>query len=132
MHSPVSAQISSRSRTAEWTFPTTCSNVSPPSALDAFYVTRLQRERLAEKDREQAGYAHFDARALRSSRAHDAVVMHPLPRTDELAYELDSDPRAVYFEQAAAGVPVRMALIAWLLEHARDGITRPSAADPPI
>ena len=42
--------------------------------------------------------------------------MHPLPRTDELAYELDSDPRAVYFEQAAAGVPVRMALIAWLLE----------------
>ena len=44
--------------------------------------------------------------------------MHPLPRTDELAYELDSDPRAVYFEQAAAGVPVRMALIAWLLENA--------------
>jgi len=43
-------------------------------------------------------------------------VMHPLPRTDELAYELDSDPRAVYFEQAAAGVPVRMALIAWMLE----------------
>ena len=43
--------------------------------------------------------------------------MHPLPRTDELAYELDADPRAVYFEQAAAGVPVRMALIAWLLEN---------------
>jgi aspartate carbamoyltransferase catalytic subunit len=107
-------------------------NVRPPTALDAFYVTRLQRERLAEKDREQAGYAHFDARALRSSRAHDAVVMHPLPRTDELAYELDSDPRAVYFEQAAAGVPVRMALIAWLLEHARAGVTRAIAADPPI
>ena len=78
----------------------------------------------------QAGYAHFDARALRSSRTHDAVVMHPLPRTDELAYELDSDPRAVYFEQAAAGVPVRMALIAWLLEHARGGVTRPASRRP--
>jgi aspartate carbamoyltransferase catalytic subunit len=90
----------------------------PPAALDAFYVTRLQRERLAGKDRPEGAYVHFDARALRTSRAQEAVVMHPLPRTDELAYELDSDPRAVYFEQAAAGVPVRMALIAWMLEKA--------------
>ncbi len=91
--------------------------VRPPAALDAFYVTRLQRERLAATDNPPGGYAPFDARALRTSRTHEAVVMHPLPRTDELAYELDSDPRAVYFEQAAAGVPVRMALIAWLLEN---------------
>jgi aspartate carbamoyltransferase catalytic subunit len=89
----------------------------PPAALDAFYVTRLQRERLTATDNPAADYAQFDARALRTSRAHQAVVMHPLPRTDELAYELDTDPRAVYFEQAAAGVPVRMALIAWLLEN---------------
>ena len=53
--------------------------------------------------------------------------MHPLPRTDELAYELDSDPRAVYFEQAAAGVPVRMALIAWLLEQNGTERERPVA-----
>ncbi len=53
--------------------------------------------------------------------------MHPLPRTDELAYELDSDPRAVYFEQAAAGVPVRMALIAWLLEQTRAARRAPIA-----
>src|SRR6185437_6522360 len=90
----------------------------PPSALDAFYITRLQRERLAIKDDSPASYVHIDARALRSSRAQEAVVMHPLPRTDELAYELDDDPRAVYFEQAAAGVPVRMALLAWMLENA--------------
>src|SRR5579863_3428963 len=90
----------------------------PPTALDAFYVTRLQRERIGDKERAAGAYVHFDARALRTSRAQGAVVMHPLPRTDELAYELDADPRAVYFEQAAAGVPVRMALIAWLLEHA--------------
>jgi pyrimidine operon attenuation protein / uracil phosphoribosyltransferase len=91
--------------------------VRPPASLDAFYLTRLQRERLAATDVPPGNYAPFDARALRTSRTHDAVVMHPLPRTDELAYELDSDPRAVYFEQAAAGVPVRMALIAWLLEN---------------
>ena len=41
--------------------------------------------------------------------------MHPLPRVDELAYELDADPRSKYFEQAAQGVPVRMALITLLL-----------------
>src|SRR5579863_2328250 len=110
----------------------TVPNVRPPAALDAFYVTRLQRERLADKDRAQAGYAHFDARALRSSRTHEAVVMHPLPRTDELAYELDSDPRAVYFEQAAAGVPVRMALIAWLLEQNGAERVRPAAPPPAI
>jgi aspartate carbamoyltransferase catalytic subunit len=89
----------------------------PPASLDAFYLTRLQRERLAANDALPCHYVAFDARALRTSRTHDAVIMHPLPRTDELAYELDSDPRAVYFEQAAAGVPVRMALIAWLLEN---------------
>ena len=89
-----------------------------PAALDAFYVTRFQRERRSEQDRDQTDYVHFDARALKTSRTQEAVVMHPLPRTDELAYELDTDPRAVYFEQAAAGVPVRMALIAWLLENA--------------
>jgi aspartate carbamoyltransferase catalytic subunit len=89
----------------------------PPAALDAFYVTRLQRERFA--DPKAAGaFVQFDARALRSIRAQDALVLHPLPRTDELDYALDNDPRAVYFEQAAAGVPVRMALIAWILERA--------------
>ena len=41
--------------------------------------------------------------------------MHPLPRTDEIAYELDSDPRSVYFRQAELGVPIRMALMAFLL-----------------
>ena len=41
--------------------------------------------------------------------------MHPLPRVDELAYELDADPRSKYFKQAARGVPVRMALITLLL-----------------
>ncbi len=106
--------------------------VRPPAALDAFYVTRLQKERLADKDRAAQGYGHFDVRALRTSRTQEAVVMHPLPRTDELAYELDTDPRAVYFEQAAAGVPVRMALVAWMLESAAREVLRPQAPEPPI
>ena len=82
----------------------------------------------SEQERDQSDYVRFDARALKTSRTQEAVVMHPLPRTDELAYELDSDPRAVYFEQAAAGVPVRMALIGWLLENA--GTTRIKAGGP--
>ena len=45
----------------------------------------------------------------------DMLVLHPLPRVDEIAPEIDDDPRAVYFEQARGGVPVRMALIALLL-----------------
>jgi aspartate carbamoyltransferase catalytic subunit len=89
----------------------------PPAALDAFYVTRLQRERLPDKNAPAEPYVHFDARALKTSRTQEAVVLHPLPRTEELAYELDSDPRAAYFEQAAAGVPIRMALVAWLIEQ---------------
>ena len=103
-----------------------------PVALDAFYLTRLQRERMDDKEGDGGKYGHFDVRALKTSRTHEAVVMHPLPRTDELAYELDSDPRAVYFEQAAAGVPVRMALIAWLLEHSGTERERPAAPAPAI
>ncbi len=104
----------------------------PPAALDAFYVTRLQKERMSGKEAGAADYVRFDARALRTSKTHEAVVMHPLPRTSELAYELDADPRAVYFEQAAAGVPVRMALIAWLMEKAAVASTSPHATAEPI
>jgi aspartate carbamoyltransferase catalytic subunit len=103
-----------------------------PTSLDAFYLTRLQRERLADSDAPPTGYTPFDARALRTSRTHEAVIMHPLPRTDELAYELDNDPRAVYFEQAAAGVPVRMALIAWLLGDRRRPLKHPAVRQPAI
>ncbi len=104
----------------------------PPAALDAFYVTRLQKERLSGKEAAPESYVRFDARALKTSRTHEAVVMHPLPRTSELAYELDADPRAVYFEQAAAGVPVRMALIAWMMENTAKPRVRAARAEQPI
>jgi aspartate carbamoyltransferase catalytic subunit len=99
-------------------------SAEPPAALDAFYVTRLQKERMSGKEAQGQDYVRFDARALKTHRTHEAVVMHPLPRTGELAYELDTDPRAVYFEQAAAGVPVRMALIAWMIEQTREAKRR--------
>jgi len=80
--------------------------------VDAVYVTRFQKERWAEK--EQA-YPRIDHDFLNEPKYSDASVMHPLPRVGELDAAFDSDRRAVYFEQAAYGVPVRMALIALLL-----------------
>src|SRR5260370_14875291 len=107
-------------------------SVEPPLALDAFYITGLQKERMTSKEINAGGYVRFDARALKTTRTQEAVVMHPLPRTGELAYELDSDPRAVYFEQAAAGVPVRMALIAWLIENSKPAQVRARTVAEPI
>jgi aspartate carbamoyltransferase catalytic subunit len=85
--------------------------------VDALYVTRPQKERFA--DGEGQGVSQelpiVDKRLLRGKEFKRALVMHPLPRVDELAYELDTDPRSRYFKQAARGVPIRMALLALLL-----------------
>jgi aspartate carbamoyltransferase catalytic subunit len=79
---------------------------------DAVYVTRFQKERWAEKDRP---YPKIDAKFLDEAKYSNASVMHPLPRVNELDASFDSDRRAVYFQQAAYGVPIRMALISLLL-----------------
>jgi aspartate carbamoyltransferase catalytic subunit len=80
--------------------------------IAAVYVTRYQKERWADKDQQ---YPKIDANFLKEPKYSKASVLHPLPRVDELDVSLDSDVRAVYFEQAAYGVPVRMALISLLL-----------------
>lgn len=80
--------------------------------IDAVYVTRFQKERWAEKDR---AYPKMDAKFLGEAKFSDASVMHPLPRVNELDASFDTDRRAVYFQQAAYGVPIRMALISLLL-----------------
>lgn len=86
------------------------------TGVDALYVTRLQKERMAaEPEKEEKGYPVVNKRLLREKEFKRTLIMHPLPRVDELAYELDADPRSMYFKQAACGVPVRMALIALLL-----------------
>jgi aspartate carbamoyltransferase catalytic subunit len=86
--------------------------------VDAVYVTRLQKERIEDAEQgavSQKRYPVIDAALLKRRELKHTLVMHPLPRIDELAYEIDADPRSMYFEQAARGVPIRMALIALLL-----------------
>jgi len=88
------------------------------TGVDALYVTRLQRERLSatvEGEKLREVYPVVDKKLLREKEFKETMVMHPLPRVDELASELDADPRSMYFKQAARGLPVRMALIALLL-----------------
>jgi aspartate carbamoyltransferase catalytic subunit len=86
------------------------------ATFDAVYVTRVQRERFASNSAyQQAKKGYAVTEKLLARARPDTVVMHPLPRVDELAYDLDRDPRAAYFRQAAYGLPVRMALLAALL-----------------
>jgi len=88
------------------------------TGVDALYVTRFQTERLsAETEGEglRGDYPVVDKKLLKGKVFKKTLVMHPLPRVDELAYEVDADPRSMYFKQAARGVPARMALIALLL-----------------
>ena len=94
--------------------------------LDVIYVNRLQEERLpltvdAKKVR---GSYLLNASVMKNARP-DAMIMHPLPRVNELAYELDDDPRAAYFEQSANAVPIRMALIASLMGLEQLILTQP-------
>jgi len=88
------------------------------AGVDALYVTRLQKERQAptvEQQELRKTYPVVDKELLKGKEFEKTLVMHPLPRVDELACEVDSDPRSMYFKQAAYGIPVRMALIATLL-----------------
>jgi len=88
------------------------------NGIDALYVTRPQKERFAtaeEVQEQRQKYPVVDRQLLKEKEFRQTLVMHPLPRVDELAYEVDTDPRSMYFKQAARGVPVRMALIAALL-----------------
>lgn len=97
--------------------------------IDAFYVTRFQAERTTPGERE-ARYPVVNTKFLKGKQYKHTSVLHPLPRVEELGYDLDQDPRGVYFKQAAFGVPVRMALIAYLLEL--DTRVKPAPAPPPL
>jgi len=79
---------------------------------DVLYVTRIQKERFPDLAEYQkvAGMYRVDKKLLREAKS-DLIVMHPLPRVDEIDPEVDGTPHAKYFEQAFNGVPVRMALL---------------------
>lgn len=81
--------------------------------IDAIYMTRAQRERHAGED--TSNYPRLSRSTLGAEAAKDARIMHPLPRVDEIDYDVDDDPRSVYFRQAELGVPMRMALMAFLM-----------------
>ncbi len=84
--------------------------------LDILYMTRVQRERFFNEEdyiRLKDSFI-LDAEKMKYARK-DMYVLHPLPRVNEIATEVDDDPRAVYFKQAEFGVYVRMALIMTLL-----------------
>ncbi len=87
--------------------------------LDILYMTRVQRERFFS---EEEYLKHKDAFILDLKKLENAkkdlTIMHPLPRVNEIAKEVDSDPRAKYFEQAMNGKYIRMALIITLLKWA--------------
>lgn len=84
--------------------------------VDVLYQTRVQKERFANPDdyRRACGLYTVDHALMARLRPH-AIVLHPLPRVDEITPEVDADPRAAYFRQARNGLFVRMALLKVLL-----------------
>eukprot|EP00850_Spirogloea_muscicola_P004337 SM000018S03702 [mRNA] locus=s18:832534:834347:- [translate_table: standard] len=87
------------------------------ASCDVVYQTRIQRERFGERidDYNAARGKYIVDRRVMDVLPRDAVVMHPLPRLDEISLDVDSDPRAAYFRQAKNGLYIRMALLKLLL-----------------
>ena len=85
-------------------------------SLDLLYMTRIQKERFADLEEYELLKDCYRLDADKMSKApENMLVMHPLPRVNEIATEVDNDKRAVYFQQAKFGMYVRMALIMKLL-----------------
>ena len=85
--------------------------VLPPSRM-SLYLTRRQRERERSDESGSAPYPRVTRSVLNKPAFQQAIVMHPLPRVDEIAGDVDEDHRSRYFQQASYGVPVRQALVA--------------------
>ena len=85
--------------------------------LDVLYMTRVQRERFFnEEDYIRLKDSYILTAEKMTMAKKDMMILHPLPRVNEIAVEVDSDPRAMYFTQAKCGMYVRMALLASILE----------------
>lgn len=87
--------------------------------LDILYMTRVQKERFFNEEDylRMKGYYILDKEKMELGKKN-MLVLHPLPRVNEISVEVDDDPRAAYFDQAKYGVFIRMALILTLLEAA--------------
>ncbi|MDR1972977.1 MAG: aspartate carbamoyltransferase [Treponema sp.] len=85
-------------------------------SLDVLYMTRVQRERFFnEEDYIRLKDTYVLTRDKMETAKRELIILHPLPRVNEIAAELDTDPRAAYFKQAKYGMFVRMALISSIL-----------------
>jgi len=84
--------------------------------IDVLYVTRIQKERFPDPAEyaKVKGIYKIDLKTLKSAKK-DLIILHPLPRVDEIAAEVDSTPQARYFQQVWNGIVVRMALLALVL-----------------
>lgn len=83
---------------------------------DVFYVTRIQKERFVDlNDYNKVIGSYSFTHNIVEQMKKDAIIMHPLPRVDEISPEVDENHRAYYFKQAANGVFVRMALVNMIL-----------------
>jgi len=104
-----------KEHTIEYEEETSLEKVLPE--VDVVYQTRIQKERFGDRvaDYEKCrGVYVINKRSLEMMRPN-AIIMHPLPRLDEIAMEVDQDPRAAYFRQAQNGLQVRMALLTMVL-----------------
>lgn len=97
--------------------------------LDILYMTRVQGERFDDKDEYERlkSFYILDAKKLENAKS-DMVILHPLPRVEEIGVDVDSDPRACYFKQVFNGKNMRKALILKLLSEAE---AYPEAAKRP-
>jgi aspartate carbamoyltransferase catalytic subunit len=85
--------------------------------VDCVYMTRIQKERFHDLDDYQAAVGRYILTPQRvRTMKPSAIIMHPLPRVDEIPKEVDADPRARYFQQAQNGLYIRMALLYLLLK----------------
>ena len=89
------------------------------SDADVIYQTRIQKERFKSEKEYKKYFGQFiiDKKTL-SFMKKDAIIMHPLPRVNEIAPEVDQDKRAMYFQQAQNGLFLRMALLLFLFDKA--------------
>ena len=86
--------------------------------IDVLYVTRIQKERFKknEKEYDQVKDLYKIDKEIMKNVKRDAIVMHPLPRLNEIDRKVDTDPRAAYFRQVENGLYIRMALLDMILK----------------
>ena len=83
---------------------------------DVLYVTRIQKERFeTEADYDAVAGSYCVNAAIMSKAKRNMIVMHPLPRVDEISPEIDDDPRSAYFRQMENGMHMRMAILSLVM-----------------